>query len=82
MSNRCGCQDTNNNGSVSVAAVIDRHNRVRQDLLDLEKAIGTHKWVLRLGCTIIGLIAMDSRNLYNFGRSGRPKMPPHIFSLL
>lgn len=60
------------------AGAIDRHNRIRQDLLDLEKAVGTHRWELRLACTILGIILTDVRNLYNFGRSGRKTLPPFI----
>ena len=60
-----------------VAGIIDRHNRVRQDGLDLEKMIGTHNWALRLGTTILGMIMTDTRHVYNFGRGGRKTLSPY-----
>lgn len=62
-----------------VAGIIDRHNRVRQDVLDLEKIIGTHNWVFRLATTILGIAITDTRHLYNFGRSGRQRISQHVF---
>lgn len=51
---------------------IDFHNRVRQDLLAIEKAVGIHRWVLRLGCTVLGIILTDCRYLCNFACTSGP----------
>lgn len=62
-----------------IAGAIDSHNRVCQALFDIEKAVGTHRWVIRLGYTILGIILTDCRYLYNVTRKGRRVLPPHVF---
>lgn len=62
-----------------VASIIARHNRVRQDSIDLEKAIGTQNWVFRFASTVIGVILTDCSQLYHFGSSGRQRLSPHSF---
>lgn len=59
--------------------MIDRHNRVRQDTVDLEKCARTHKWGFRLGSTILAMIMTDSRIVYNFGHEGRNTLSPRSF---
>lgn len=61
-----------------VAAVIDRHNCVRQDAFDLEQRTFTRNWVLRLPSTIIGIPETNTRLLYNSGRSESQFMSAHV----
>lgn len=60
------------------AGAIDLHNRVQKDLLDLEKIVDTHRWEMRLGCTVLEIILMDSRYIHKFGCSGRRTLLPYI----
>ena len=43
-----------------VAGKIDRHNRSRQDNLQLERKLGTHDWSQRVNFSILGMHAVDS----------------------
>ena len=63
-----------------VAGVIDQHNRVRQDSLNLEKSIEVKEWSFRLNSTLLGMVRTDAWHLYKFGRRGRRMMSPHTFS--
>ena len=40
-------------------AMIDRHNRVRQDDLMLERKLGTMSWWIRVGLSIFGMCVVD-----------------------
>lgn len=44
----------------TTCAVIDQHNRHRQDTLKLEKKVETTNWATRVGTTILGMILVDS----------------------
>ena len=43
---------------------IDRHNRLRQDELELERSIGTHNWSKRVNMSIFGMIVVDTMNFH------------------
>lgn len=58
---------------------IDRHNRIRQDSIDLEKSVETKDWSFRMNCSLIGVIISDAFVLYEGGRGGRPVMKKHQF---
>jgi hypothetical protein len=44
--------------------MIDRHNRYRQDDLQLEKKLQTKEWSMRVGMSIFGIIVVDSWLVY------------------
>jgi hypothetical protein len=44
----------------SPCAMIDRHNRCRQDDLMLEKKLGTMDWSMRVNMSILGMIIVDT----------------------
>lgn len=62
-----------------VSDMIDRHNCIRQDSLDLEKSIEVKDWSFRLNSTLLGIICTDAFLLYKFGKSGRSLMSAHKF---
>jgi hypothetical protein len=41
-------------------AMIDRHNRNRQDTLQLEKKLETDNWSMRVNMSILGMVLVDS----------------------
>ena len=41
-------------------AMVDRHNRSRQQMLDIEKKFGTQKWDMRVNLSILSIIIVDS----------------------
>ena len=41
-------------------AMVDRHNRHRQDTLGLEVKLGTHNWAIRVNLSIFGMIVVDT----------------------
>jgi hypothetical protein len=43
---------------------VDRHNRARQDTLNLEKKVETREWTFRIITSIIGIIMVDAYRLY------------------
>jgi hypothetical protein len=47
-----------------VAASIDRHNRSRQDNLQLERKLGTHDWSLRVNFSILGMHIIDTWHVW------------------
>ncbi len=47
----------------SACAQVDRHNRCRQDDLNLEKKVGTHHWSFRARMSLLGICIVDSRLL-------------------
>lgn len=49
----------------SNAQKIDVHNHRRQGILGMERAIQTHSWVVRLICTILGIIMVDAYMMYS-----------------
>lgn len=49
----------------SSCARIDRHNRYRQDDLQLERTLQTKNWSMRVGMSIFGMIVVDSWLVYN-----------------
>jgi hypothetical protein len=63
----------------SCCAMIDRHNRYRQDDLMLEKKLGTMDWLMRVNTSILGMIIADTwlayngctRTMNNYGSNGR-----------
>jgi hypothetical protein len=48
----------------STCGMIDRHNRARQDTLNLEKKIQTKVWHKRVNTSILGMIIVDTFLLY------------------
>ena len=57
--------------------LIDRHNRQRQDDLDLEKKIETKRWDMRMGCGFLGMVVIDTKLVYE--QSTRQKMSNGCF---
>jgi len=49
----------------SACGMIDRHNRIRQDDLKLERKVGTQTWDKRVGLSIFGVIMADAHLLYS-----------------
>ena len=43
---------------------IDRHNKKRQDDLELERTIGTHDWWKHVAISIFGMIVVDTMNFH------------------
>ena len=43
---------------------IDRHNKIRQDELELERKIGAHDWSKRVNTTIFAMIIVDTMNFH------------------
>ena len=58
----------------SCCGVIDRHNRCRQDDLMLEQKLGTADWSMRVNCSILGMIIVDSWLVYKGCRGVRLDM--------
>ena len=55
---------------------IDKHNRCRQDDLNLEKKVATHSWDKRVGISIFGMYVVDAWHMYHGCRSsGQVKAP-------
>jgi hypothetical protein len=48
-----------------VCAAIDRHNRHRQDTLNIEKKVKTHDWSKRVNLTIFAMCVVDAWLLYS-----------------
>jgi hypothetical protein len=49
----------------SASASIDQHNRARQNDLKLEKKLQTHDWSKRVALSILGMIIVDTWNVYS-----------------
>ena len=54
----------------SSCAAIDRHNRCRQDDLQLERKLVTLDWSKRVGISLLGIIIVDSWLLYSGAHGG------------
>ena len=54
--------------------MIDRHNRCRPDDLILEKKLGTADWSMRVNCSILGMVIVDSWLVYKGCRGVRLDM--------
>ena len=63
----------------SVCSRIDRHNRCRQDDLNLEKKFQVKEWSARVNTTLLAICVVDSWLLYKGGRSPRPHMTQNAF---
>ena len=44
----------------SCCAMIDRHNRSRQETLKIERKYGTHNWDMRVNPSIFSIIVVDT----------------------
>ena len=44
----------------SSCAMVDRHNRSRQQVLDIEKKLGTQRWDMRVNLSILSIIIVDT----------------------
>ena len=63
------------------AAIIDRHNRTRQDDLDIEKSFRVLDWSLRVNSTLVSICAVDAYHLFCGGRAGGGARGPNdVFS--
>jgi hypothetical protein len=49
----------------SACGMIDRHNRCRQDDLQLEKKLGTLDWPMRVNTTLLGMCIVDTWYVYS-----------------
>ena len=63
----------------AVSGVIDRHNRIRQDSLNLEKSVEVKDWSFRMNCTLLGIVLVDGYLLYQFGNYGRDMVDMNQF---
>ena len=63
----------------SAASQIDRHNRCRQDDLDLEKKFQVKEWSLRVNTSLLAVCIVDAWLLYKGNCGGRDRMPPNQF---
>ena len=63
----------------SVAGIIDAHNRIRQDSLDLEKAIEVKEWSFRINSTLLGMVMTDAFEMHIFGYYGRDSLTANKF---
>ena len=63
----------------SAASRIDRHNRCRQDDLNLENPVEVREWSFRVNCTLLSVCIVDSWHLYKCEREGRSNMKPHEY---
>ena len=61
--------------------MIDRHNRTRQDDLEIERQLGTHNWATRVNMSIFGMEVVDTFLVHN-AVSGRSEDPNTFFSYL
>jgi Transposase IS4 len=50
--------------------MIDRHNRQRQDVLDIEKKVQTVQWERRVNLGLFGMMVVDAYHLYAGIREG------------
>jgi hypothetical protein len=71
----------------SCCAMIDRHNRSRQDTLMLERKLGTWDWSTRVNLSIFGIIVVDTWLAYSqctgIGKSaGREEKQKDFYSAL
>ena len=48
-----------------VCGKVDRHNRSRQDNLMLERKLGTQKWYMRVGMSLLGICLVDAWMAYS-----------------
>ena len=55
----------------SACAQVDRHNRCRQDDLNLEKKVGTKDWSFRVNCSLLSMVIVDSWLLYSGAQGSR-----------
>ena len=46
-------------------SMVDRHNRHRQQVLDLEKTLKTHRWDQRVNMSILAMIIVDAWLIYS-----------------
>ncbi len=57
-------QPKNTSDYFAVNDLIDRHNRQRQDDLQLEKKIECKRWDMQMGCGFLGMICVDTKLTY------------------
>lgn len=60
-------------------ALIDRHNRCRQDVLQQERKVGTHDWSMRVNITLLGICVVDAWLLYRGPRGAAAVMSQAAF---
>lgn len=61
------------NDYYSCAGMIDRHNRVRQDDLALEKSFEVKEWSMRVNSSLLGMFVTDTYLLYRGGFGSAPR---------
>jgi hypothetical protein len=65
----------------SACGMIDRHNRCRQDDLQLERKLGTIDWSMRVNTTLLGMCIVDAWYAYSQCTSTKEKQK-RFYSLL
>ena len=63
----------------STCAQIDRHNRCRQDSLNLEKKVETKDWSFRFNTSLLGICVVDGWLLYRGVQGYRPHLTQRAF---
>ena len=63
----------------ATASQVDRHNRCRQDELNLEKKFEVKEWSLRVNTSLLAICIVDAWLLYKGNRAGRESMSPNCF---
>ncbi|KAI2514170.1 Transposase IS4 [Fragilaria crotonensis] len=66
----------------STCSAIDKHNRLRQDDLRIEKKVETVNWSTRVNLSIFAMIVVDSWLVYNAFTQGRALNQKEFYSVL
>ena len=66
----------------SACAMVDRHNRCRQDDLDLEKKLGTQDWSKRLNMSLVGICIVDAWLAYSQVTQFKQEIQSEFYSFL
>ena len=66
----------------SACAMVDRHNRCRQDDLDLEKKLGTQDWSKRFNMSLLGICIADTWLAYRQVTQNKHEIQREFYSFL
>ena len=66
----------------SACAMVDRHNRCRQDDLDLEKKLGTQDWSKRFNMSLLGICIVDTWLAYSQVTQNKHEIQSEFYSFL
>jgi hypothetical protein len=66
----------------SACGMIDRHNRCRQDDLNIEKKLGTLDWSMRVNMSVLGMCIVDTWYAWNLCTGNTTEKQKDFYSLL